>query len=194
MTLRPVAIHIKGGGPGHYSPFNGVLADWQNPLLKKVLKLVSGGYVRIGGTFTDYIHYAVPGTEYTACPLPTGEAQCTAGVPGNVQVRPPTKMFPGQGPCCLLLSMERWNETLEFMSETGMKVAYNLNALTGPDGKSRWPKSGTACGPPTPGWRDFPPWDATEAEALMTWTRENIAPEKWPSYWAGLRIGLAPTL
>ena len=80
---------------------NSTRIDFQDPLLRKVIGLVSGGYLRIGGTYTDFVHYEVEGTNYTRCPYPnitTAGQEC------------PSNSFP----CCLPLPMARWKEVLEF--------------------------------------------------------------------------------
>ena len=76
---------------------------------------VSGGYLRLGGTYTDYLHYAVPGANVTSCPLPADKAKC-GGYTRNLPTRD------GAGPCCLTLTMERWVETLDFAYDVGVKV------------------------------------------------------------------------
>ena len=151
----------------------GVLEQWNNSLLRKVVSLVRGGYIRIGGFYTDYLHYAVPNSNYTRCPLPA-PLPCVG----------PAATIPERGgmcPCYFLLTMERWRETLDFAHATGMKVAFNLNAI---NGRSQLPgvalKGNGTCGAAT---ASVPPWDATEAEAILVWTRDNIPEEKWPAYW-----------
>ena len=47
---------------------NSVRVDFQDALLNTVMPLVAGGFIRIGGTYTDFVHYYVPGTNYTRCP------------------------------------------------------------------------------------------------------------------------------
>ena len=59
------------------------------------------GYLRFGGTFTDYVQYQVPGSPSTSsCPSPTKANVSKTTCPPNSQ------------PCCLELSTDRWNETL----------------------------------------------------------------------------------
>eukprot|EP01051_Picozoa_sp_SAG22_P004987 SAG22_NODE_284_length_13033_cov_21.541828_5_plen_1109_part_00 len=151
----------------------GVLVQWNNTLLRKVVSLVRGGYIRIGGFYSDYMHYAVPGSNYTRCPL--AEPLPCAGPATAIPNRD------GMCPCYFLLTMERWRETLDFAHATGMNVAFNLNAI---NGRSHLPsvakKGNGTCGAAT---APVPPWDSTEAEALMVWTRDNIAEDKWPTYW-----------
>ena len=138
---------------------NSTRIDFQDPRLNLIMPLVGGGagYIRIGGTYTDFVHYYVPGSNHTKCPYPT-ERRC----PGNSK------------PCCLPLTMARWQEALEFAHRSGMRVAFNLNVLHGrfDDYSSRKP-----AGPG--GLR--PAWDPSEARALMVWTKA-LAPAKWPAY------------
>ena len=53
--------------PAHLPPdgTNSTRIDFQDPLLRKIMPLVAGGYIRIGGTYTDFVHYIIPGTNYT---------------------------------------------------------------------------------------------------------------------------------
>ena len=77
--------------------------------------------------------------------------------------------------------MERWRETLDFAHATGTKIAFNLNALNGRSTLPGTAKKGRGtCGLAN---TTVPPWDTTEAEALMIWTRDNIAEARWPAYW-----------
>jgi hypothetical protein len=140
---------------------NSTRIDFQDPLLNKIMPLVSGGYIRIGGTYTDFVHYYVPGSNHTRCPYAT-KRYC------------PKKSVP----CCLPLTMERWKEALEFAHRAGMRVVFNLNILHG-----RFDDYGThkaSCCGYTEEVR--PEWDSSEARALMTWTKANISPEMWPAY------------
>lgn len=61
---------------------NSTRIDFQDPLLNTVMPLVAGGYIRIGGTYTDFVHYYVPGTNYTRCPYKPGT--CTPPAPPHV--------------------------------------------------------------------------------------------------------------
>lgn len=83
---------------------------------------VSGGYLRLGGTYTDYLHYAVPGANVTKCPLPASKAKC-GGYTRNLPTRD------GAGPCCLTLTMDRWVETLDFAFDVGVKVTITPSFL-----------------------------------------------------------------
>ena len=175
---------------------NATYIDFQNPLLRQLMPLVGGGFLRIGGTYTDFIQYVVPGTNYTRCPyhnITKPGAEC----PGN------------SFPCCLPLSVDRWHEVLEFAHAVGIRVTLNLNVLHG-----RW-ESYTAAYvnnaynmTHTPTRR--PAWDSSNARALMEWTVANVPPDMWPSafglgneldwylapeQWAGLRMtfGGAPS-
>ena len=112
---------------------NSTRIDFQDPLLNKVMPLVGGGYIRIGGTYTDFVHYYVPGANFTQCPYKKGEFHC----PGN------------SVPCCLPLTMQRWTEALDAAHRWGMRVVFNLNILHGrfEDYSAR---GGASPGPPPP--------------------------------------------
>jgi hypothetical protein len=148
---------------------NSTRIDFQDPLLNKVMPLVGGGYIRIGGTYTDFVHYYVPGENYTKCPYAKGE-DGGPNCPGNSR------------PCCLPLTMERWTEALEAAHRWGMRVVFNLNILHGryEDYSSR---GGASPGPPPPppGQPPVPPWDSSQARALMEWTAQHVEPAKWPA-------------
>ena len=148
---------------------NSTRIDFQDPLLNKVMPLVGGGYIRIGGTYTDFVHYYVPGSNFTKCPYAPG----TFGGPN----------CPGNSiPCCLPLTMDRWNEALEAAHRWGMRVVFNLNILHGrfQDYSER---GGASPGPPppAPGKPPIPPWDSSQARALMEWTVQHVEPAKWPA-------------
>ena len=163
-----------GGGNATCLPddlTNSTRIDFQDPLLRKVLELTSGGYIRIGGTYTDFLHYEVEGSNYTRCPYPnitTAGQEC----PGN------------SFPCCLPLPMARWKEVLEFAHDVGMKVAFNLNVLHG-----RWADYTAAwkcrrfkkrpCPPTGPGGYR-PPWNFSNARALMQYTA-TLPRKIWPA-------------
>jgi hypothetical protein len=85
---------------------NSTRIDFQNPLLKTVMPLIKGGIIRIGGTYTDFVQYYVPGAESThpICPYQNQTGNLTR------------KSCPGNSfPCCLPLSMDRWTEALKFV-------------------------------------------------------------------------------
>eukprot|EP01052_Picozoa_sp_SAG31_P027090 SAG31_NODE_2507_length_5590_cov_2.037880_2_plen_258_part_00 len=147
---------------------NSTRINFQDPLLNKIMPLVSGGYIRIGGTYTDFVHYYVPGSNHTRCPLPaTKQRSC----PSN------------SIPCCLPLTMARWKEVLEFTHRAGMRVVFNLNVLHGRFDDYGAHRASSKyhhnCGY-TEDRR--PPWDPSEARALMAWTKANVSPEMWPAY------------
>jgi hypothetical protein len=142
---------------------NSTRIDFQDPLLNKIIPLVSGGYIRIGGTYTDFVHYYIPGSNHTTCPLPTTKQR---SCPGN------------SIPCCLPLTMARWKEVLEFTHRAGMRVVFNLNVLHGRFDDYTAHRA-SSCGY-TENRR--PPWDPSEARALMAWTKANVSPEMWPAY------------
>ena len=156
---------------------NSTRIDFQNGLLKKVMPLTAGGYIRIGGTYTDFIHYEVEGNNYTRCPyhnMTAAGAEC----PGN------------SFPCCLPMPMARWREALQFGHDTGMQITFNLNILHG-----RWDdytatikcRRKKNCPPlPPSGYR--PRWDSSNARALMEYTK-SLPKELWPA-----RFGLGNEL
>ena len=153
--------HPPSGVPLPQDETNSTRIDFQDPLLNKIMPLVSGGFIRIGGTYTDFVHYYVPGSNHTVCPYKTKKS-----CPGN------------SIPCCLPLTMPRWKEALEFAHRAGMRVVFNLNVLHGRvDDYDRHPAS--CCGYTE---EQRPAWDSSEARALMTWTKLNISPEMWPAY------------
>ena len=166
---------------GRDTPFQPVKMDFGSARLRRLVSLTAGGYLRFGGDYTDFLHYAVPGANHTRCPLPAGQAGCDPlGYPSQFPARD------GHGPCCLTLTMERWRETLDFAHATGMKVALNLNALNGrwrefiahhgksPLARTCWDGNQSAT---------LPAWDPSEAEALMRWTKANVPAERWPRYY-----------
>ena len=168
--------------------YEGVKLDFNNTLFKKVVAMVSGGVLRVGGVYTDFVHPTFPGSNHTPpCPLPANAADC-----GSYPALLPTNDGVG-GPCCITLSMERWREILDFASATGMKVGFNLNALTRGPGVHSRKDIAALCGinatppfapAPCPGGRcPCPAWDPTEAEALMRWTRDNVPEAKWPAFY-----------
>lgn len=144
---------------------NSTRIDFQDPLLRKVLPLVGEGVglIRIGGTYTDFVHYEVPGTNYTRCPY-QNITKVGYDCPGN------------SFPCCLPMSMERWTEALEFAGTVGMKIAFNLNILHG-----RWKDYQIFHQTHAKGPLERPPWDSSNARALMEYTVQNVAPSKWPA-------------
>ena len=108
----------------------------------------------------DFVHYYVPGSNHTKCPYAPGSfhgPRC----PGN------------SIPCCLPLTMERWQEALTFAHRNGMQVVFNLNLLHGRFDDYSNPKK-------LPG-RVIPHWDSSEARALMEWTAQNVKQELWPA-------------
>eukprot|EP00039_Didymoeca_costata_P009823 m.131086 g.131086 ORF g.131086 m.131086 type:complete len:643 (-) comp14613_c0_seq6:48-1976(-) len=139
---------------------NSTRIDFNNTLLRTVMPFVKGGYLRVGGTYTDFVHYYVPGTNYTKCPYPN-MTKPGAECPGN------------SFPCCLPLEMSRWKELLLFARDVGVKVVFNLNILHGRwevftdtyQHKSKLP---------------VPPWDSSNAKNLMLWTVNNVPPDAWP--------------
>ena len=136
---------------------NSTRINFTDPLLNKIMPLVGGGFLRIGGTYTDFVHYYVEGSNHTKCPYGTPHS-----CPGNSR------------PCCLPLTMDRWTEALEATHRWGMQVVFNLNLLHGRfDDYSK--KHFHSDGP-------IPPWDSSEARALMEYTVKNVAPEQWPAY------------
>lgn len=137
---------------------NSTRINFTDPLLNKLMPLVADGFIRIGGTYTDFVHYYVPGANHTKCPYAT-KRRC----PGN------------SIPCCLPLTMARWTEALEFAHRSGLQVVFNLNVLHG-----RFDDYSDQRKPGPNGTR--PPWDPSEARALMQWTKDNIEAEKWPAY------------
>ena len=153
---------IGGLGPLPQDDTNSTRIDFQNPLLNKVMPLVTDGFIRIGGTYTDFVHYYVPGSNHTRCPYAPHKQRC----PGN------------SIPCCLPMTVERWREALEFAHRNGLQIVFNLNVLHGryDDYSAAIPN---CCGAFN-GTR--PPWDSSEARALMTWTKENVEPKMWPAY------------
>ena len=95
-----------------------VRVDFANPRLRAAAGLVRGGWLRVGGTYTDFVQYYVPGTNHQRCPLPN--------------ITRPNRECPGNSyPCCLPMPMERWVELLSFAAEAGLKVAFNLNLVQG---------------------------------------------------------------
>lgn len=64
-----------------------------------------GGFVRLGGTYTDSVNYVGFGADTAA-------------------------------PCnrCIVVTPQRWRETLEFFHGVGMRVTLNLNAMHGRSG------------------------------------------------------------
>ena len=88
--------------------------DFQDALLNTAMPAVAGGYIRIGGTYTDFVHYYVPGTNYTRCPY------------ANV-----SRTTCHSYPCCLPLTMQRWKEALVWAHKNGVRVTFNLNLLHG---------------------------------------------------------------
>ena len=88
--------------------------DFQDALLNTVMPAVAGGYIRIGGTYTDFVHYYVPSTNYTRCPY------------ANV-----SRTTCHSYPCCLPLTMQRWKEALVWAHKNGLRVTFNLNLLHG---------------------------------------------------------------
>ena len=145
---------------------NSTRINFTNPLLNKIMPLVAGGYLRIGGTYTDFVHYYVPGSNHTKCTPVLVNRTC----PGNV------------GGCCQPLTMERWTEALDATHRWGMQVVFNLNLLHGrfnDYSEKHYKSNGT-----------IPPWDSSEARALMEYTAKNVAPEKWPaSFGLGNELG-----
>ena len=142
---------------------NSTRINFTDPLLNKIMPLVANGFIRIGGTYTDFVHYYVPGSNHTKCPYTTPRT-----CPGNSK------------PCCLPLTMSRWKEALEFAHRAGMRVVFNLNILHG-----RFDDYGghqaSCCGYTEEQQR--PAWDSSEARALMTWTKANIPKPMWPAFW-----------
>ena len=156
--------------------FNSTRIDFTDPLLNKIMPLVAGGYIRIGGTYTDFVHYYVEGSNHTKC------------FPGGPQwdANASKRTCPGNSvPCCLPLTMGRWVEALEAVHRWGMQVVFNLNLLHGRfDDYSVKHKNRTTHNGP------IPPWDSSEARALMEYTAKNVAPEKWPaSFGLGNELG-----
>ena len=156
---------------------NSTRIDFQDKLLKKIMPLTAGGYIRIGGTYTDFVHYQVEGTNYTRCPF---KNMTSAGqeCPGN------------SFPCCLPMPVARWREALQFGHDIGMQITFNLNILHG-----RWDDYTAAikcrreknCPPlPPSGYR--PRWDSSNARALMEFTK-TLPTELWPA-----RFGLGNEL
>ena len=78
--------------------------------------------------------------------------------------------------------MERWTEALDATHRWGMQVVFNLNLLHGrfnDYSEKHYKSNGT-----------IPPWDSSEARALMEYTAKNVAPEKWPaSFGLGNELG-----
>ena len=143
--------------------------DLTSELLRAMLSSIAPGYLRFGGTYTDYVLYMVPDSSTGKQPWDP-----TCGVPtlGNGTIEQST-CPPNSYPCCLHLSTARWNETLHFAHDVGAHVVFNLNLLHG---------------------RGFPPrygkgpcvvkaaWDSANAEALLRWTVANVPPAMWPSH------------
>ena len=123
------------------------------------MPLVAGGYIRIGGSYSDFVHYYVPGTNYTRCPYTPSNQKC----PGNSL------------PCCLPLTMERWREALEWAHSNGLRITFNLNILHG-----RYADYPGFDGH-THNQSNNPAWDSSNARALMQWTAMNVEPELWPA-------------
>ena len=67
----------------------------------------------------------------------------------------------------LVLTPAHWAETLSFAKATGMRVTLNLNAMHGRTGQ-HFPGYGV-CGTANAS-EPFPPWNATQSEALLRWT------------------------
>jgi hypothetical protein len=93
---------------------NSTRIDFQDELLNTVMPLLKGSYIRIGGTYTDFVHYYVPGTNYTRCPYK------------NVSHK-----YCHSYPCCLPLTMQRWKEGLVWAHRNGLRATFNLNVLHG---------------------------------------------------------------
>jgi hypothetical protein len=159
---------------------NSTRIDFQDSLLDKVMPLVAGGYIRIGGTYTDFTHYYVPGSNHTRCPYAKGIFSGPSCPPAAAPCCPGNSY-----PCCLPLTMARWKEALEAAHRWGMQVVFNLNIMHGrfADYSRRWPASltGPPAPPPTPASPGIPPWDSSEARALMQWTAENVPAAMWPA-------------
>ena len=134
-----------------------------------MLSETSPGYLRVGGTYTDYVLYMVPDSRTGMMPWDP-----TCGVPklanGTVE---PTTCPPNSYPCCLHLSTARWNETLHFAHAVGWRVAFTLNLL---HGRGFPPRYGTASCVVKAAW------DPSNAEALLRWTVANVPPAMWPSH------------
>ena len=137
---------------------NSTRINFTDPLLNKIMPLVAGGFLRIGGTYTDFVHYYVPGSNHTKCPYATSR-RC----PGNSK------------PCCLPMTMARWKEALEFTHRAGIQVTFNLNVLHG-----RFDDYSDSKPLGSNGRR--PDWDSSEARALMMWTKANVDPALWPAH------------
>jgi hypothetical protein len=105
------------------------------------------------------VHYYVPGSNHTKCPYAPGSFH-GPNCPGN------------SIPCCLPLTMARWQEALEFAHKHGLQVVFNLNLLHG--------RFEDYSNPHKAAGRVFPPWDDSEARALMEWTAKNVKEELWP--------------
>ena len=145
---------------------NSTRIDFQDGLLNTVMPLLAGGYIRIGGTYTDFVHYYVPGTNYTRCPYK------------NV-----SRKYCHSWPCCLPLTMQRWKEALAWAYRNGIQVTFNLNLLHGRYRnysaylrEPEWWEGCTHLACP-----EKPPWDSSNARGLMEWTAANVQPEMWPA-------------
>jgi hypothetical protein len=167
---------------------NNRFVNFSDPLLRKVTSLASGGYLRLGGTFTDFVIYEVPGTNYTDCR--TQARSMNRSIPNQCPYNVCNTQEPCDYACCMPLSMQRWRAVLEFGHATGLQVTLNLNLLAG-----RW-KSFTAmfqqmnghfdeCAyPPSVGYCHAvrrPVWDPSNTRALMEWTVGNVPRQQWPS-------------
>lgn len=127
-------------------------------------------YLRVGGTYTDFVEYIVPSAGRGS----VGVASCE-----NRTVTVPGAECPGNSfPCCLPLPVDRWAEMLDFAAAVNVKVAFNLNILAG-----RWPVFARA-------WKNgrerpatLPSWDPENAKALMQWTASHVPRERWPAAW-----------
>ena len=157
---------IDTGVPLPPDATNSTRIDFQDAPPNTVMPLVAGGYIRIGGTYTDFVHYYVPGTNYTQCPY-----------------KHVSRKYCHSYPCCLPLTMARWKEALVWAHRNNIRLLYNLNLLHG-----RYANYSTHLREPE-WWEgcthlqcpDKPAWDSSNARALMQWTAANVQPEMWPA-------------
>ena len=77
------------------------------------------------------------------------------------------------------MTTARWAEALEATSRWGMQVVFNLNLLHGRFEDYSNPKKPAGRG--LDGDKTLPPWDHSEAQALMEWTVKNVKQELWPA-------------